>query len=493
MSGTDGRVAWRVAFSSLAEAVSAAATVAALVVVVEICRRLLGGSMDSSTLTGLTTTAVAVVLAGAFVQFAARVLSRRAGALYRKSLRDGVLQRLRDGRASTPADWRATGATFESDVVLAGTVVGRSVPEAVTNLMVFLLSVGYLFWVDWRMALVSLLPLLLGFAVFGVIAAKFERDMRTDYDAAENAINAARPVVDLRSRIHPAGARADRATVVRAAAHELAGVVDRFAVYFRDKVGDLFSGRALAEIAFSPLTALVIILVGGGLLVQADALPPADLVPFLTVGAGLSAPLLTLSYLAEEFGVGKKAGSGLKAFAAGPASEKETPIELPARGVVTVGDEDLVAAERAIVRIISATPPDRLAAVLLDPPVITGPIGDFIIAGDASAAERAARIADVHDLIASLPRGYAAEAGAEVSLSLRESRRLALAKAVAGDHDVVLIDGRVFTDDVAVLCAAVDELAPRTAVVCVAPPPAFSGGRAVVLDAVPSVPEEAVR
>ncbi|MBP2329144.1 ATP-binding cassette subfamily B protein [Kibdelosporangium banguiense] len=492
-SRPDGRVTWRVGVSSLMEAASAVATVGALVVVIEVCRRLLAGPVNGDELTNLTFVAGAVVLGGACVQFAGRVLSRQAGALRREALRGGVFRRLRDGGASTPAAWRAEGARFDSDVVLAGTVAGRSIPEAVSSLLVFLLSAGYLFWVDWRMALVALLPMLLGFLAFGVIATRFNRDMKVDYDAAIAAIDEARPVVDMQSRVHRAGAHAHIATVVRRAARDLSEVVDRFAVYFRARISDLLGGRAMAEIAFSPLTALVIVLIGGGFLVQAGSLAPADLIPFLTVGVGLSAPLLTLTYLAEEIAVGKKAEEGLTSFATGPAPATGQPplVDLPERGVVTVAGD----AGPAIDRIAAGTSAQRLAQVLLDPPLVLGPVGAFI-AGDPAAAERAARIAGVHDAVASFPGGYDSEAGADVSLSLSESRRLALAKAVAGDHDIVLLDGRVFADDVAALRAAVDELAPRAVVVCVSPPPTFIDGRVVVLDAEPgvtTVPEEVAR
>ncbi|MEU3232451.1 hypothetical protein ACFV4I_04815 [Nocardiopsis alba] len=485
MSGTGGRITGRVVAASLLESVSAVATVATLVVIVEVCRRLLAGPVDRDLVMELAGAAAAVVLAGAIVQFAARALSRRTGAGYRHALRYAIARRIGDGRASTPADWRSYGSTATPDLALAGTVVGRTIPEAVSNLTVLLLSLGYLFWVDWRMALVSLLPIFLGFLAFGVIVTDFERTMRTDYDALEESIDAARPVVDLHARVHPAGARARTVTEVRATARELAGAVERFSVYFREKVGELLAGRSLAEIAFSPLTALTIILIGGGLMVRAGSLPPADLVPFLVVGVGLSASLLTLTYLAEEFGVGLKANARLRSFTTVSTDTGATPLDMPSRGLVTIdGDPD-----RAIERVTAASPADRTAAVLFDPSIITGPIGGFI-AGDAARAEHAARIAGVHDRIMSFPRGYDSEGGEDVSLSPWESRRIALARAVAGDAEVVLIDGRVLGHDASVLRAVVDETESRAVVVCVAPPPAFADERAVRLDLEPAAGAE---
>ncbi|MEU9794551.1 hypothetical protein AB0E27_28695 [Streptomyces sparsogenes] len=520
MSGATG-IAWRARTALVLEVAGAVATVGPLVAVVEVCRELLADDPDGARLGRLVLVVAAAAVAGFVCQLVGRVLSKQAGVRTQQALLLAVAGRLRGARAARPlhAAWKEHGTTLGRDIASVGVMVGRAGAELTAAALVFALSIGYLFWVDWLMALITLAPILLGFAAFGVISVRFFREMATDYAASIGGIDAVRPTIELQRRVNPAGSRAHTAAATRRSARRLADVTDEFSEFFRVRIGSLLGGRALAEIAFSPLTVLVFVLCGGALLIRSDRLAPADLIPFLLLGAGLAAPLLAITYFLEEVGEGKKAAARLVQFTTGSApsrpaaasdatdaadtgTDTETgthtgtrtdtgpgpALELPERGVLTVVATTERGADAVIDRITADTPPERFAAVEADPAVVIGPIGAYITAdrtdGGAEEAERAARLAGCHASIAVLPRGYDAVVGTEAPRSYPEIQRLALARLLAADREVVLLDQRAFPGAPDTLRAAVAELRERAAVVVVATgPPAVTEGRLVVTDA----------
>ncbi|MFF2727972.1 hypothetical protein ACFVS9_08690 [Streptomyces sp. NPDC058008] len=472
-------VVWRTRTALGLEAVGAVATVTSVIALVETCRRLLAGGASESGLLRLVLAAAGAAAAGLVVQTAGRALSREAAVRSQEFHRAAVASRLRGDPVARllHASWRERGTALGRDVVAVGLMAGRAGSELMSAVLLSVLSIGYLFWVDWGMALVTLTPILLGFVTFGVISARFFRDMKDDYEASIGALDVVGPRIGLDARINRAGSRARTAAEAKTSARRLADATDEFSGFFIARIGTLLGGRALAEIAFSPLTVLVFVLVAGVPMVRAGWLPPADLVPFVLVGAGLAAPLLAITYAVEEVGEGKKATAQLTGFVSGGpvVPGGEIPFELPERGVLTVTEPDPGAAGRLIDQVAAVVPPERFAAVGAEPAVVVGPVLAYITADrpdrGADAAERAARTAGVHDAVSALPRGYASVVGDDASLSRPELQRIALARVLAGDRDVVLLDERAFPGDPDVLRAAVEDLRERAAVVVVSAGP----------------------
>lgn len=531
MSAPTG-IAWRARTAIALEAAGAVATVGPVLAVIEVCRELLDGDPNGGRIGRLVLVVAAAAVLGFVAQLVGRVLSKEAGARTQDALLLAVTGRLRGAHAARPlhAAWKEHGTTLGRDIVSMGVTVGRAGSELLSAGLVFVLSIGYLFWVDWLMALITLAPILIGFAVFGFISARFFREMATDYAVSISGIDAVRPTVGLPRRINPVGTRAHTAAATRRSATRLAHVTDEFSEFFRVRIGSLLGGRAMAEIAFSPLTVLVFVLCGGALLTRSEWLAPADLIPFLLVGAGLAAPLLAITYFLEEVGEGKKAAARLGQFASGsvppaaapagladeagtsgaadgagtsdtadgvapeaePAPDAEPvpgpALELPERGVLTVVATTDAGADSVIDRLFADTPAERLAAVEAEPAVVIGPIGAYITAdrtdGSTAEAVRVARTAGCHDTIAALPRGYDAIVGSEAPQSYPELQRLALARLLAADREVVLLDERAFPGSPETVRAAVAELRGRAAVVVVATgPPAVVDGGIVVTEA----------
>jgi ATP-binding cassette subfamily B protein len=473
------------------EVVGALATVASVILIVQVCRTLLDTRPAAARLEWLVTAAGLTVLLGLGAQVAGRLLGRTVTDRTRSLLHAAVSARLRGGHParSLHAAWRTHGVTLGRDVVNAGVAAGRTGSELLSASLVGVLSIGYLFWADWRLGLVSLLPILIGLAAFSVLTARFNRGFRAEYDEQIGAFDTIRPVVDLDARINHAGNRGRVAAPARAAAIRLGTVTTDFSSYFVARIGKLLGGRAVAEIAFSPLVVLLFVLCGGVLMAKAGWLTAADMVPFLVVAVGLAAPLLAATYFLEDLVEGKKAAGRLVEFAMGTPTDPAAAeyggdaLALPDVGALTVVD---TAPERVVDRVLATVAPGEIATVDAEQAVILGPVREYLGAGTTDAAERAARTVGMHDTIDAFPRGYDSVVGSDVSLSYSEAQRLALARALASGRRVVLVDQRAFRDDVEALRAAVADLEQRAAVVTVANAvPPVAAGRVVRLDAEP--------
>lgn len=110
----------------------------------------------------------------------------------------------------------------------------------------------------------------------------------------------------------------------------------------------------------------------------------------------------------------------------------------PDGGRIRVGDMLLSAVSPAVWR-------RQVAWVPQSPALFAGSIADNIRLGCPDApdrdVERAARLADLHDTIAALPRGYATQVGeGGARLSGGQAQRLALARAFLVDAPIVILD-----------------------------------------------------
>ena len=86
----------------------------------------------------------------------------------------------------------------------------------------------------------------------------------------------------------------------------------------------------------------------------------------------------------------------------------------------------------------------QIAMVLQPPLVFPISVRDNIAYGrpgaDDAEIERAARLARIHDLISSLPQGYATVLGDNASLSEGEKQRLTIARAILRDAPILVLD-----------------------------------------------------
>jgi len=351
------------------------------------------------------------------------------------------------------------------------------------------ISVIYLFAMDWRLALVAILPFP-GFFLFFGRAMKASGGNMEQFVAGMGRINNAVvefvngiPVVkafDATGRAHGS---------YRAAVDAFA---EAFAAFTRPLVGSMANANAL----IAPVAVLGVVVLAGTVFVALEAMAPVDILPFTLVAPGISAPMLLLHYLTHDLNNATGAAQRVQALLDTPVlaqpapgqqqlpvgteirmenvgyaydghnkvlsditltlrpgtvtaivgasgSGKSTLARLllrffdPTEGRITLGGADL----RHI-----ATPElyRRIGFVLQEVRLIHASVRENIALGRPSAStheiEEAARLANIHERILALPRGYDSVIGEDAQLSGGELQRVSIARAVLLDPSVLVLD-----------------------------------------------------
>ena len=351
------------------------------------------------------------------------------------------------------------------------------------------ISVIYLFAMDWRLALVAILPFP-GFFLFFGRAMKASGGNMEQFVAGMGRINNA--VVEFVNGIPVVkafGATGRAHGSYRAAVDAFA---DAFAAFTRPLVGSMANANAL----IAPVTVLGVVVLAGTVFVALEAMAPIDILPFALVAPGISAPMLLLHYLTHDLNNATGAAQRVQALLDTPVlaqpapgqqqlpvgteirmenvgyaydgqnkvlsditltlqpgtvtaivgasgSGKSTLARLllrffdPTEGRITLGGADL----RHI-----ATPElyRRIGFVLQEVRLIHASVRENIALGRPSAStheiEEAARLANIHERIVALPRGYDSVIGEDAQLSGGELQRVSIARAVLLDPSVLVLD-----------------------------------------------------
>ncbi|STR18469.1 Iron import ATP-binding/permease protein IrtA [Janthinobacterium lividum] len=351
------------------------------------------------------------------------------------------------------------------------------------------ISVIYLFAMDWRLALVAILPFP-GFFLFFGRAMKASGGNMEQFVAGMGRINNA--VVEFVNGIPVVkafGATGRAHGSYRAAVDAFA---EAFAAFTRPLVGSMANANAL----IAPVAVLGVVVLAGTVFVALEAMAPVDILPFALVAPGISAPMLLLHYLTHDLNNATGAAQRVQALLDTPVlaqpapgqqqlpvgteirmenvgyaydgqnkvlsditltlhpgtvtaivgasgSGKSTLARLllrffdPTEGRITLGGADL----RHI-----ATPElyRRIGFVLQEVRLIHASVRENIALGRPSAStheiEEAARLANIHERILALPRGYDSVIGEDAQLSGGELQRVSIARAVLLDPSVLVLD-----------------------------------------------------
>jgi ATP-binding cassette subfamily B protein IrtA len=502
------------ALVALLQVTGAVAGLAPLLAVVELGRTLLSPGPAAADHLRLL---VLLGAGGLLVRLALTATSAGLGHLLDGRVQLSLRRELAAALGRVPLGWLSRRRTGElakvvgEDVAAVHPFIAHAPGELTAAFVVPVISLIYLLTVDWRLTLIMLIPVVLAVAHVPLLMTPARTREQRENDAALGRIADAVVEYVRGIAVVKAFGGADRAhRRFRAAADEF---VDIFTTWVRG-VSAVAAGM---QLALSPPFVLLAVLTGGTLLITAGELAPADLLPFLLLGLGLTAPVAALGHGFDDIqAAGRAVGRIREVLAVEPLPEPERPVtprgdrvELrgvrfaydggpevlrgvdlalepgtvtalvgasgsgkstlvrllprffdPTAGAILLGGADLrdiasrelhrrIAFVFQDVRLLRASVAENIAGTGAARNItvteagagVAGTEGALSVGGaDQDAVIRAARAAHIHDRIMELPRGYDTVLGDEADLSGGEAQRIALARALAADAPVLVLD-----------------------------------------------------
>lgn len=474
--------------SGALQAVITLVQLAPFVLLVELARLLVSGA-PASRLWDIGIAAVSLLGLGALLGAALTLWLHVVDARFARDLRSRLLHKL----SRLPLGWftaRGSGSIKQlltDDTLSLHYLVTHAIPDAVAAAVAPVAVLVYLFAVDWRVALVLFMPVLVYLVLTSSLTIQSGPRIPQSQRWAETMSG-------------EAGAYLEGQPVIRvfggAAASSFRRRLDEYVGFLVAWQRPLAGKKTFMDLVTRPATFLWLIAVTGTLLVVAGRMNAVDLLPFLLLGTTFGARLLGIAYGLGGIRAGMLAARRLQntldeadlavrdddearedaaatvVFAnvgfgyrpdvpvihdvsltlrpgtvtalVGPSgSGKSTLAALLARfhdvdqGAIRVGGQDI--------RSMTA---DQLYAqvgfVLQETQLVHGTVAENIALAvpDATAAqiEQAAREAQIHDRIMRLPDGYDTMLGAGSGLSGGERQRLTIARAILADTPVLILD-----------------------------------------------------
>ncbi|WP_107658736.1 ABC transporter ATP-binding protein [Nocardia suismassiliense] len=473
------------------QVIGAVAGLAPLLAVIELGRILLSPTPIEH---GHVWTVVLAGAAGLFVRLLFTAASSGLGHLLDSQVQLSLRRQLAARLGRVPIGWFAQRRTGElakvvgEDVSAVHPFIAHAPGELVSAFVVPLVSLIYLFTIDWRLTLITLIPVLLAIALVPLMMTPARQREQAEFDTAMGRI--ASSVVEFVqgiSVVKAFGGSGRAHSRFRTAADDF---VDTFLRWVRG-VSAIAAGM---QLALSPPFVLLVVLIGGTALVTNGSMTPADLLPFLLLGLGLTAPVAALGHGFDDMQTAGRALGRIKdVLAVQPLPEPAHPatpdghrVEL--RGVrfgYEPGNEvlrriDLVLEPGTVTAIVGPSGSGKSTLVQLLPRFFDPTHGAVILGGvdlrelgsrelyrtvsfvfqdvrllRASIADnialavpqagldevvRVARLANIHERILELPRGYESVIGTDVELSGGEAQRVSLARALLSAAPVLVLD-----------------------------------------------------
>ncbi|MEE1835728.1 ABC transporter ATP-binding protein [Streptomyces sp. SP17KL33] len=476
---------------AILQVIGALAGLAPLLAVVELGRTLLApGPIDE----GHVWTAVILGAAGLFVRLLFTAASSGLGHVLDSQVQLTFRRQLADRLGRVPIGWfsrRKTGELAKvvgEDVSAVHPLIAHAPGELVSAFVVPLVSLVYLFTIDWRLTLITLIPVVMAILLVPLLMLPARTREQEEFDEAMGRI--ASSVVEFVQGIAVVKAFGGSE---RAHGKFLTAVDDFVGTFFRWVRGMSLVAAGM-QLALSPPFVLLVVLIGGTSMITSGSLAPADLLPFLLLGLGLTAPVAALGHGFDDMQAAGRAVGRIKevldvaslpepahpvapqghrvelrdvrfgyeedrevlcgvdlvlepgTFTAlvGPSgSGKSTLVQLlprffdPSQGTVAIGGVDLrEIGSRQLYRTVSF--------VFQDVRLLRASVADNIALAVPHAGRddvvRAAKLAHIHDRILDMPHGYETVIGEDVKLSGGEAQRISLARALLADTPVMVLD-----------------------------------------------------
>ncbi|MGV0747870.1 ABC transporter ATP-binding protein/permease [Mycolicibacter minnesotensis] len=461
---------------------------APFVLLVELARLLVAGA-DESRLWTVGIAALSLLGLGTLLGAGLTLWLHVVDARFASALRTRLLSKL----SRLPLGWftaRGSGSIKQlvaDDTLSLHYLVTHAIPDAVAAVVAPVAVLVYLFVVDWRVALVLFVPVLVYMVLMSVMMTQSGPKISQAQRWAERMNGEAGTYLEGQPVIRVFGG---------AAASTFRRQLDDYINFLVDWQRPFIGKKTLMDLVTRPSTFLWLIMLTGTPLIISGRMNPVNLLPFVLLGTTFGARLLgiglgvggirggmlaarrlqialdepelaveqrdsapvdaagTVRFEAVTFGyrpgvpvirdVSLTLRPGTVTALVGPSgSGKSTLAALLARfhdvesGSISIGGQD----------IRSLTADElyrRVGFVLQETQLVHGTVRDNIALAVPDATDEqvqaAARAAQIHDRILRLPEGYDTVLGAAAALSGGERQRLTIARAILADTPVLILD-----------------------------------------------------
>lgn len=464
---------------------------APLFAVVEVSRRLLAGDTNVWPIIIVAIVALAVKQLGVL---AAGVMTHLADIKVSFRVRRELLAKL----SKVPLSWfsdRNSGIVkkaVEDDVAALHRLIAHSIVELSAAAVPPLVAFAYLFALDWRMALATLLPVIAGLAAYQRAMASSETKYPEFMDWLARLNGAAVEFVNGIGVVKAFGTPGE-------ASRRFQEVSRGFARFFLDWAKSTSAASVTAEILLSPPSILLAVATTGGILTAGGHLSLVNFIAFLVFGTIMTSAWMTVLMSVQPLVTALKVYREIRELLATPElPTPDEPVELDPAGAtgpviemraarVTYGDTvaltgiDLRLERGTITALVgpSGSGKSTLARLLprfndpcdgsvelygvdlrrIDPAELylhvafvfqdshllsEMSIRDNIRLGrpgaDDVAVRDAAGKAQILSRIEKLPRGLDSVVGQDAALSAGERQRVCIARAILADRPILVLD-----------------------------------------------------